>query len=281
MDRLHIDAKDDLVLRLAHRDQPVAGLIELIWNSLDAEAHRVEVIIERDAMDGVERVQVVDDGHGIAPEGIPSAFGLLGGSWKAKAMVSPTLKRRMNGSNGQGRLRGFALGNAISWTTIARDATDQLKRTVVAGRASDPTNFDPSETPVIGDEPTGTVFLAEDPAKHVMRVTADSARPRITATFALFLTSNPDVTIRFDNADIDPASAEQHRADYDLDEFAKDGRATPKLRIIEWGTDPGRAIHLCDTTGSVLETVSPDIHTPGSRTGGASRRPSVISPRAG
>lgn len=263
MDRLHIDAKDDLVLRLAHRDQPVAGLIELIWNSLDAEAHRVEVIIERDAMDGVERVQVVDDGHGIAPEGIPAAFGLLGGSWKAKAMVSPTLKRRMNGSNGQGRLRGFALGNAISWTTIARDATDQLKRTVVVGRASDPTNFDPSETPVVGDEPTGTVFLAEDPAKHVMRVTADSARPRITATFALFLTSNPDVTIRFDSADIDPESAEQHRADYDLEEFAKDGRATPKLRIIEWGTDPGRAIHLCDTTGSVLETVSPDIHTPG------------------
>jgi hypothetical protein len=122
MDRLHIDAKDDLILRLAHRDQPVAGLIELIWNSLDAEAHRVEVIIERDAMDGVERVQVLDDGHGIAPEGIPTAFGLLGGSWKAKAMVSPTLKRRMNGSNGQGRIRGFALGNAatrLAWVACS------------------------------------------------------------------------------------------------------------------------------------------------------------------
>jgi len=32
-----IDAKDDLILRLAHRDQPVPAVIELIWNSLDAE----------------------------------------------------------------------------------------------------------------------------------------------------------------------------------------------------------------------------------------------------
>lgn len=33
------------------------------------------------------------------------------------------------------------------------------------------------------------------PAQYVNRVTADTARPRLTATFALFLTSNPDVTI--------------------------------------------------------------------------------------
>lgn len=47
MRRLHIDAKDDLVLRLAHRDQPVAAIIELVWNSLEAEACRVNVVIER------------------------------------------------------------------------------------------------------------------------------------------------------------------------------------------------------------------------------------------
>jgi hypothetical protein len=169
----------------------------------------------------------------------------------------------MNGRNGQGRIRGFALGNAVSWTTVARDTTEVLKRSIVSGRASDPTNFDPAETPVIGDEQPGTVVIAEDPAQHVNRITGDTARPRMTATFALFLTSNPGVTITFDGTPLDPASAEAHRADYELDKFARDGKPGPTLRIIEWFTDPGRAIHLCDMSGAVLSTVSPDIHTPG------------------
>jgi hypothetical protein len=98
---------------------------------------------------------------------------------------------------------------------------------VVSGRASDPTNFDPTEMPVADDESSGTVFVADDAAKYVNRITADSARPRITATFALFLTSNPDVKIRFDGADLDPVSAERHRADYPLTDFAKDDQDSP------------------------------------------------------
>lgn len=49
---------------LAHRDQPVAAIIELVWNSLDAEAHQVNVVIERDMMDAVQTVRVEADGQG-------------------------------------------------------------------------------------------------------------------------------------------------------------------------------------------------------------------------
>jgi hypothetical protein len=263
MQRLHIDAKDDLVLRLAHRDNPVQAIIELIWNSLDAEAMNVKVVIERNSLEGVERVTVEDDGHGMAPEAIPSAFKHLGGSWKATAKISPTMRRRMNGANGQGRIRGFALGNSISWTTTALDATGAMKRITVSGRQSDPTIFDPIETPVVDDEATGTIFAAEDPAPHVNRITNDSARHRITATFALFLTGNPGMKIIFDGHALDPASVEELRQDYELAGFPGEDGDSPILRIIEWTNDPGRAIHLCDVTGSVLETVTPDIHTPG------------------
>ena len=263
MARLHIDTKADLVLRLAHRDRPVEAIIELLWNSLDAEANKVAVVIETNDLDGVERVRIEDDGHGIAPEEVPPAFEHLGGSWKATAKVSPNIKRRLQGSTGQGRLRGFALGNSISWTTVAKDTTGKLRRTSVSGHASDPTNFDTVDLPAVtGDEP-GTVFIAEDPARYVNRITTDSARPKITAAFALFLTSNPNVTIKFDGLELDPRLAERHRQDYPIEGFSQDGIEPPLLRIIEWVDDHGRAIHLCDTSGSVLETVPPDIHTPG------------------
>jgi hypothetical protein len=67
------------------------------------------VVIERNALDGVERVCVEDDGHGMAPEAIPSAFQNLGGSWKATAKLSPNIQRPMTGRDGQGRVCGFAL----------------------------------------------------------------------------------------------------------------------------------------------------------------------------
>jgi phosphoglycerate-specific signal transduction histidine kinase len=114
MQGLHIDGKADRVLRLAHRDRPIQAIIELILNSLDAEANTVNVVVELDGMDAVERVRVEDDGHGMPPEQIPAAFEHLGGSWKAAAKLSPNLKGRMNGSNGRGRIRGSVLGNVVS-----------------------------------------------------------------------------------------------------------------------------------------------------------------------
>jgi hypothetical protein len=67
MRRLYIDAKDDPGLRLEHRDRLVEAIIELIRNALDAEADNVSVVIERNPLDGVERVRVRDDGHEMAP----------------------------------------------------------------------------------------------------------------------------------------------------------------------------------------------------------------------
>ncbi|MFD0363476.1 ATP-binding protein [Nocardia sp. GCM10030253] len=136
--RFHIDAQADYVLRIAHRDDPVRAVIELVWNGLDAEANTVTVAVESDGLDGVARVVIEDDGHGVPPELVGTHFGRLGGSWKKTAKLSPNTQRRLNGRDGQGRIRGFALGENIKWTTTAVDTPGDLKRTVVAGSVSDP-----------------------------------------------------------------------------------------------------------------------------------------------
>ncbi|MFA1552029.1 ATP-binding protein [Actinomadura chokoriensis] len=43
---------------------PVAGLAELVWNALDADASTVSVDLATNAMDGIEAVTVTDDGTG-------------------------------------------------------------------------------------------------------------------------------------------------------------------------------------------------------------------------
>lgn len=261
--RFHIDAQDDYVLRIAHRDDPVRAVIELVWNGLDAEATTVSVEVEPDGLDGVARVVIEDNGHGVPPEEVDTYFGRLGGSWKKTAKLSPNTQRRLNGRDGQGRIRGFALGERIKWTTTAVDTPGDLKRTVINGSASDPTNFSTDSQLIIDGDTTGTVFEALNPPKFITRLLADGVRGRLTATFSVFLTEHPEVAIILDGAKLDPKAAERTRFEKPLSDFTDEAGQSPVLRIIEWHDSADRAIHLCDTNGIIRATYKPEIQTPG------------------
>ena len=73
---------------LAHEGDPLRAVLELIWNSLDADANQVAVTLHRNYFDGVDGVTVTDDGHGMSPEAARAAFRWIGGSWKKTALRS-------------------------------------------------------------------------------------------------------------------------------------------------------------------------------------------------
>src|SRR5205814_9466335 len=137
---------------------------EMIWNALDAEANQVEVEIQTNDIGGVERVIVRDDGHGMPAASCGSYFGDLGGSWKATARVSPNLHRTLHGRSGQGRLRAYALGQHVRWTTVAESLTGGRERSVITAEAGSPTDFQ-----IDGPHPTqdaaATIFDARTPAE--------------------------------------------------------------------------------------------------------------------
>ena len=81
-DHVRLEAGDDLVRQLSHERETVKAVLELVWNSLDADATNVDVVLSRDAMGAVDRVSVTDDGEGITPEEARSAFKKVGNSWK-------------------------------------------------------------------------------------------------------------------------------------------------------------------------------------------------------
>ena len=262
MRRVHIDAKPDHLLRLAKRKEPLGAVAEMIWNSLDAEAMRVEADVQVNDIGGVERVIVRDDGHGMPATSCESYFGDLGGSWKATAKVSPNLGRTLHGRSGQGRLRGFALGQHVRWITVAESLTGGREKTVITADAGSPTDFE-INGPEATREPLGTVFDSRVSADHADRLNHQQAVPRLTAEFALFLTLHPEVAIVYRGEALDPAHAQIHSAQYTLELPEGAEGEPPGMRVIEWPADPGRLLALCDSNGVLLGSAAVGIQAPG------------------
>ena len=111
MAELLLQAGDDYVQRLALENDPVRAIVELIWNSVDAGASRVDVELERDEWDVMAKV--TDNGHGINVDELESTFGDIGVSWKRGTGRTKNGKRCLHGEKGEGRPRMFALGSRV------------------------------------------------------------------------------------------------------------------------------------------------------------------------
>lgn len=255
MARIQLEAGNDLVERLAHENDPVKAVIELVWNSLDADAHAVSVALHRNDTDGVIGVEVSDDGHGMAPEELSSAFRWVGNSWKRMAGRSKGEQRPLHGRFGQGRLRAFALGTQIQWVTVADSTDGRRLQSVIRSTVNARNDFDISD-PLTTDDGTGTQFVAAG-RDALDRLDADKAHDRITATFAPYLLARDDVEILYDGLRIHPQDVIDLDASYEVEWEHEGVTRQAKLRIIEWKAGNERAVHLCDDEGvpvDVLDT---------------------------
>ena len=97
--------------------RPESAIAEIAWNAFDADATEVDVLVEKNALDGIDAISITDNGTGIIPGSDSHDFEHLGGSWKAKKQKTRTKGRILHGKNGQGRFRVFSLGRKVVWDT--------------------------------------------------------------------------------------------------------------------------------------------------------------------
>ena len=88
------------------------ALAELVKNSFDADATRVEVRINDDS------IEVSDNGHGMTADDFANRWMRVGSPHKIHEMTSPVLKRRLTGSKGVGRLAVQFLASELELTTV-------------------------------------------------------------------------------------------------------------------------------------------------------------------
>ena len=121
MAELLLQVGDDHVRRLAHENDPVRAIVELIWNSVDAEASRVDVEIEGDEWDTIAKVTGTT-----GTASTSTSWSRPSGPWRLVEGGHTQHEERqacLHGEKGEGRHRVFALGSRVQWLSHSDDAS--------------------------------------------------------------------------------------------------------------------------------------------------------------
>lgn len=261
MVKVRLETSREHVAELARLRDPVGAVEELIWNSVDADAGYVVVTLERNDLGGVDRVRVQDDGSGMSAEHCEEYFRPIGASWKKRSQGSPVKKRALHGKNGRGRVRAFALGTQVRWTSVS-DAFGGRQQLVIEADRRSMDEFDIGD-PEPTDDPTGTLFEAFGGDEQLNLLADERARSSLTTAFATYLEKYPDVRIEYDGEDLDPAAEQSHVRDYVLPSPADWGGDPARLKVVEWRRSVTRALFLCDGEGMSRAQLKPGIQAPG------------------
>lgn len=263
MERITVEAQEDFLERLAVASRPAAALSELIWNALDADATRVQVILRRTLLTAVDSVVIADNGEGMSRSEALEAFSRLGGSWKRGREKTRHQNRLLHGKDGKGRFRAFGLGARVEWVSVA-SPFDTHERLTISGSADDLKHFDISEVESTTD-PKGTKVTITEIWPELPELADKRVHEELSETFAPYLQQYHAVSIEHDEMSLDPESGQHLTETYALgrveleDETVTDG----ELQIIEWSRPTSRSLYLCDDGGFSLSRVTPQIQAPG------------------
>jgi len=246
-----VTAGSDHLARLS-KATPVAALSELIWNSLDADAREVKIVLIEGNLDQVEQLVVTDNGSGMPVDLAQSRFAQLGGSWKRRAGVS-VAGRFLHGSEGRGRFKALAIGRIASWQ-ITYDDQIGIKTYQIQMRADEPNRIDVGDAQLAErDAHIGTTVRIEEVGKAVETFAGDRAIEDLTETFAPYLVDYADVRVFVHGRQLDPAPLIAKRVSFRLSRADIEGKVwDATLDLIEWKENDRRTLFLANERGAPL-----------------------------
>lgn len=241
---------------------PHIAIAELIWNSLDAEARHVRVIISEDGAGRFVRVDVQDDGDGIDATRVRSAFENLGDSWKKNTMTTPS-GRTMHGKRGQGRFRICSLGRHSVWSTVNRTPDKKLHEFEVSIEGEDIKKFRLSDSHIIDEGRPGTSATITDlysPYSRALR--EDDLLDFLVEEFGQHLMKYPNLKISVNGRKVDPSSLIAHSKLKTITVAPVNGQpgGVAVVRLVEWKQPGDRRIFLAGKDGMTVADVPMRSH---------------------
>jgi hypothetical protein len=261
MEKITVQVQSDHLEKLT-KARPISGLQELIWNSLDADSSRVDIVFYENEIGGTREIEISDDGTGIDYEEAKSAFGKLGGSWKLLQSATKNEKRFLHGKGGKGRFKGFSLGDTLEWNTKYKKNGKTFEFSII-GKYDELGTFTLSE-PKEAKGDSGTKVKIANLYKEFRSISGEQALQEVTEHFALYLHSYPTINIFYGNNKINPKDIEERIKTITLKPVFFDGKnINAELTIIEWKVPSERFLFLCDKGGFPLSKIQPGIQASG------------------
>jgi hypothetical protein len=264
MKQVIVKVNQDHLERLTAARRPIEAIAELVWNSLDADATRVEITTRENALGGLDEVCIDDNGLGMAFDEAVVSFENLGGSPKRQRQRTPRLNRNLHGKKGRGRFVAFSIGSQVEWTTTFH-ANGRLARFTITGERSTLGKFALSDSHVVTANASGTRVSITGIDKAYPSLQTQTALPELAEIFCLYLKQYPGIEIRFCGSLLDPDSLQAHLANYSLPAIVDQHGTAHQiaLTVIEWKRKTERFLHLCDENGFSLDDTTPGIQAPG------------------
>lgn len=265
MTTLNLHAKQDFLERDAATRDPIRAVAELVWNALDADAKKIEVVLDRNDLGGLSGIRVIDDGVGISAESAEHDFGNLGDSWKRSAHRTSELKRAIHGKEGRGRLRFFSLAQRARWITTSTSDAGFSSRTIeIHSKSLERCEVIECEAPLVAE--TGTTVHLTGLKDTFDALSTPDAYRQFSTLFAPYVLQYPNAEIWYNTFKVDPDVTIHRWHDLPKLVIKLPNRIIDDLRVkvIEWKTaGDTRQIHFGGEDGIVLGSQPAHVTAPG------------------
>jgi len=263
MEEIHykVQVASDHVQRLCG-GTPARAISELVWNSLDADATRVQVTVLPGDLDSSTLI-VRDNGHGIPYREIEGLFVNLGGSWKAHKAKTKLRGRALHGQEGKGRYKAFALGRVSEWVITYRQDRE-FRRYTVTVLADNLLDIRVSPESIVEADESGVEVRISETSIRPDALDSAELLQELAEIFAPYLTNYSDIQVTLGSRLLDPTASIASRKYFDLaDIVAKPGETyKATLDVVEWRSATQRILYLCSGSGMPLLRMATRFHTP-------------------
>lgn len=217
------EISDEGIKKHFKKIEPWYALAELVWNGFDARADTLQVFVEENQCDFVQKVGILDNGEGIDFENIKENFGRFNDSNKVKNAAQ-------HGNHGRGRLAFHVLCRNATWYTKSKAGNAYLGVT-----SADIKHYSGNQTPEehsqLKNFPHGTYVELLDFHENL------PLQAKLIESFSLefgwYLALNPSKKILVNSITVPTPTHDFHSEQLNVKNFFFD------VSIIRWESKPG------------------------------------------